>query len=45
MNNLMTLVKMQLKEKLASKRTEKHGSKLFNLLFSVFMAVLKLDED
>ncbi len=41
MDNLMTLVKMQLKEKLASKRAEKHGSKLFNLLFSVFIAVLK----
>ena len=41
MDNLMTLVKMQLKEKLASKRTEKHGSKSFNVLLSVFVAVLK----
>lgn len=41
MDNLITLVKMQLKEKLASKRTEKHGSKSFNLLLSVFVAILK----
>ena len=41
MYNLITLVKMQLKEKLASKRTEKNGSKSFNILLSVFVAVLK----
>ena len=41
MDNLITLVKMQLKEKLGSKRGEKHGSKSFNLLFTVFVAVLK----
>ena len=32
---------MQLKEKLASKRVEKHGSKSFNVLMSVFVALLK----
>ena len=41
MDNLITLVKMQLKEKLASKRTEKHGSKTFNVLMSAFVAILK----
>ena len=41
MNNLITLVKMQLKEKLASKRTEKNGSKSFNVLLTVFASVLK----
>ena len=41
MENLITLVKMQLKEKLGAKRVEKHGSKSFNILLSVFTAILK----
>ena len=41
MDNLITLVKMQLKEKLGSKRMERNGSKSFNLLLSVFVAILK----
>ena len=41
MEKLLTLVKMQLKEKLGAKRAEKHGSKTFNVLLSVFAAVLK----
>ena len=41
MENLITLVKMQLKEKLGAKRVEKHGSKSFNVLLSVFTAILK----
>lgn len=41
MEKLLTLVKMQLKEKLGAKRAEKHGSKAFNVLLSVFAAVLK----
>ena len=32
---------MQLKEKLGAKRVEKHGSKSFNILLSVFTAILK----
>ena len=32
---------MQLKEKLGAKRVEKHGSKSFNVLLSVFTAILK----
>ena len=41
MEKLITLVKMQLGEKLGAKRVEKHGSKAFNVLLSVFVAVLK----
>ena len=41
MEKLLTLVKMQLKEKLGAKRAEKHGSKAFNVLLTVFSAVLK----
>ena len=41
MEKLLTLVKMQLKEKLGAKRMEKHGSKAFNILLTVFSAVLK----
>lgn len=41
MEKLLTLVKMQLKEKLGAKRAEKHGSKAFNTLLTVFTAVLK----
>ena len=40
MEKLLTLVKMQLKEKLGAKRMEKHGSKAFNILLSVFSAIL-----
>ena len=32
---------MQLKEKLGAKRVEKHGSKSFNILLSIFTAILK----
>lgn len=41
MEKLITLVKMQLGEKLGAKRIEKHGSKAFNTLLTVFTAVLK----
>ena len=41
MEKLLTLVKMQLKEKLGAKRAEKHGSKTFSVLLTVFAAVLK----